>query len=27
MVIRLAKEPPRAAPERWNQFLGGRVAR
>ena len=27
MVIRLAKEPPRAAPQRWNQFLGGRVAR
>jgi hypothetical protein len=27
MVIRLAKEPPRAAPKRWHQFLGGRVAR
>jgi len=26
-VIRLAKAPPRVAPGRWNQFLGGRVAR
>ena len=27
MVIRLATEPRLAAPRRWNQFLGGRVAR
>ncbi len=27
MVIRLAKAPRRAAPKRWNKFLGGRVAR
>ena len=27
MVIRLAKAPRRAAPKRWNRFLGGRVAR